>query len=192
MVGLDVGTALGLAVGLALGLNVAPAFVGARDDVGALVGDLVGDWHVMPTSSLWAQLWLPTPRWLQADNRGSLPPQLISSSKMLPLPPPTVPKPVAKGGYPASLHATLASVWWKRSSQTVPHAPFRYTSTRLWDLPLTDTRRMSGGQVTPTSSLWSQLWLPTPPWLQADNRSSLPLHFNSSSQMLPMPPPTMP
>ena len=132
-VGLAVGVAVGVpVVGLDVGVLVG-AFVGVRVGarVGALVGDLVGDWHVMPTSSPWLQSWLPTPPWLQADNRGSLPPQPISSSKMLPLPPPTVPKPVAKGGYPASLHATLASVWPKLSSQTVPHVPFRYASTRL-------------------------------------------------------------
>ncbi len=119
--------------------------------------------------------------------------------------------------YPSCAHTTFPSFKSQLSSQTVPQALLLHTSTRPSYIVLPPTRRISlwvqtvelvsacvimtnnsihshkwatthlPWQITPTSSLWAQLWLLRPPWLQLNREVSVPVQARSSSTMLPVP-----
>ena len=46
-------------------------------------------------------------------------------------------------------------------------------------------------QITPASSLWSQLWMPTPLWVQSSRFVSSPRHSTLSKKISPVPGPEM-
>ena len=95
------------------------------------VGGIESFLHTTPASSEWPQLWSSQSLYWQAAILCSSPRHLILSIKMgneeFPAPKDSTRMPSEKF---STLHRTVASLKPKWSSQTVPHLPSWYTSTR--------------------------------------------------------------
>ena len=97
--------------------------------------------HLIPTSSLCRQLWLPTVLCLHFTMLSSLPWHCTLSNQISPVPGPNALVTSRALLNPRLLHKTLASFKSQSSSQTVPHSPLICTSTLPSQAPSPPAKR---------------------------------------------------